>query len=183
VLRRCLVQPRGDTTLTLRRIFAHTSSVCVANREIELPIGVALFGSFSKPPRCFFVVLWRTFAVTVQIRQAKFQLAVEVALVSGFSKPVQCFRGVLWDAMAVWTTESTTLSLKREDGGKIRVTSLLWEAPKVILKNEVLEVRNVDGVLHIARKLRYHDEWDPQVEPYDPYGPGTAAAVDGFIDD
>jgi hypothetical protein len=63
------------------------------------------------------------------------------------------------------------------------VTSLLWEAPKVILKGEVLEVRNVDGVLHIARKLRYHDEWDPAVEPYDPYGPGTMAAVDGFIDD
>jgi hypothetical protein len=27
------------------------------------------------------------------------------------------------------TTESTTLAFKREDGGKIRVTSLLWEAP------------------------------------------------------
>jgi hypothetical protein len=25
------------------------------------------------------------------------------------------------------TTESTTLALKREEGGKIRVTSLLWE--------------------------------------------------------
>jgi hypothetical protein len=48
------------------------------------------------------------------------------------------------------TTESTTLTLKREDGGKIRVTSLLWESPKVILRGEVLEIRNVDGVLHIA---------------------------------
>jgi hypothetical protein len=28
------------------------------------------------------------------------------------------------------TTEGTTLSLKREDGGKIRVASLLWEAPR-----------------------------------------------------
>jgi hypothetical protein len=28
------------------------------------------------------------------------------------------------------TTESTTLALKREDGGKIRVTSLFWEAPR-----------------------------------------------------
>jgi hypothetical protein len=33
---------------------------------------------------------------------------------------------------------------------------LLWESPKVILRNEVLEIRNVDGVLHIARKVRYH---------------------------
>jgi hypothetical protein len=28
------------------------------------------------------------------------------------------------------TTESTSLALKRKDGGKIRVTSLLWEAPE-----------------------------------------------------
>jgi hypothetical protein len=76
------------------------------------------------------------------------------------------------------TTESTTLALKPEDGGKIRVASLPWEAPKVILKGEVLAVRNVDRVLHIARKARYHDEWDPAVEPYNPYGPG-----DEFTDD
>jgi hypothetical protein len=44
------------------------------------------------------------------------------------------------------TTESATLALTREADGKIRVTSLLWEAPKVILRNEVLEIRNVDGV-------------------------------------
>jgi hypothetical protein len=50
------------------------------------------------------------------------------------------------------STESTTLALRREEGGKIRVSSLLWEAPKVILRNEVLEIRNVDGSLHIARK-------------------------------
>jgi hypothetical protein len=37
----------------------------------------------------------------------------------------------------------------------------------------VLEVRNVDGRLHVARKPRHHDEWDPWVEPYDPYGPGV----------
>jgi hypothetical protein len=28
------------------------------------------------------------------------------------------------------TTESTTLALKREDGGKILVASLLWEVPR-----------------------------------------------------
>jgi hypothetical protein len=36
----------------------------------------------------------------------------------------------------------------------------------------MLEVRNVDGRLHVARKTRQHDEWDPCVPPYDPYGPG-----------
>jgi hypothetical protein len=29
---------------------------------------------------------------------------------------------------------------------------IAWEAPKVILRNKVLEIRNVDGVLHIARR-------------------------------
>jgi hypothetical protein len=62
------------------------------------------------------------------------------------------------------TTESTTLALKREDGGKIRVASMLWESPKVILKGQVLEIRNVDGSLHIARKVKHYDDWDPPVE-------------------
>jgi hypothetical protein len=56
----------------------------------------------------------------------------------------------------------------------------------VILRDEVLEVRNVDGRLHIARKPRRHDEWDPYLPPYDPYGPGpgvSAHADDGFVDD
>jgi hypothetical protein len=55
------------------------------------------------------------------------------------------------------TTESTTLALKREDGGKIRVASMLWEDARVILRDEVLVVRNVDGRLHIARKERRPD--------------------------
>jgi hypothetical protein len=47
--------------------------------------------------------------------------------------------------------ESTTLALKREDGGKIRIASMLWAAPKVILKGEVPKVRNVDGRLRVAQ--------------------------------
>jgi hypothetical protein len=74
-------------------------------------------------------------------------------------------------------TESITLALKREEGGKIRITSLLWPEPKVILKDEVLEIRNVDGRLHIARKVKNHDEWDPPVVPYDPYGPDNGLDV------
>jgi len=49
----------------------------------------------------------------------------------------------------------------------------------VILKGEVLEVRNVDGRLHIARKERRHDKWDPPIEPYDPYGPDNGIVEDG----
>jgi hypothetical protein len=69
---------------------------------------------------------------------------------------------------------------------KIRVTSILWEDAKVIGKHEVLEVRNVDDRLHIARKARRPDEWDPPIEPRDPYGPGaivTRHAGNEVIDD
>jgi hypothetical protein len=48
----------------------------------------------------------------------------------------------------------------------------------VFLKDQVLEVRNVDGRLHVARKERRHDEWDPPVEPYDLYGPGASHEFD-----
>jgi hypothetical protein len=51
------------------------------------------------------------------------------------------------------TTESTTLAVSR----KIRVGSLLWETPKVILRGEGLEVRNVDCPLRVA-EARHHDD-------------------------
>jgi hypothetical protein len=73
------------------------------------------------------------------------------------------------------TTESTTLVVKREDDGKIRITSLLWPEPKVILKGEVLEIRNADGSLHLARKPRHHDDQDPLVEVLMTLVPVTAA--------
>jgi hypothetical protein len=40
------------------------------------------------------------------------------------------------------------------------------------MRDQVLEVRNAnsDSRLHIARKLKSHDEWDPRVEVYDPNG-------------
>jgi hypothetical protein len=48
------------------------------------------------------------------------------------------------------TTESTTISVSREVGGKIRLTSSLWPEPKVILKDEVLKIRNAGGLLRVA---------------------------------
>jgi hypothetical protein len=69
-------------------------------------------------------------------------------------------------------SDGLTTSVRREEGGKIRVTSSAWEDAKVIGKHEVLEVRNVDGRLHVARKERRPDEWDQPIEPRDPYGCG-----------
>jgi hypothetical protein len=31
--------------------------------------------------------------------------------------------------------------------------------------------------LYVARKERRPDEWDPPIEPYDPYGPGEAEVI------
>jgi hypothetical protein len=76
------------------------------------------------------------------------------------------------------TTEKTTITIAREVGGKVRVTSGSWDGEKVILKDEVLEVRNVDGRLYVSRKARKPDEWDPPIAAYDPYGPGTGVVGD-----
>jgi hypothetical protein len=57
------------------------------------------------------------------------------------------------------TTERTMLVVARETDGEMRVTSGPWEGEKVFARGEVLEVRNVEGRLHVARKPRHHDEW------------------------
>ena len=46
-------------------------------------------------------------------------------------------------------------------GAKMRVTSESWDGEKVILRDQGLDARNVEGRLHISRKSRHHDEWDP----------------------
>ena len=46
------------------------------------------------------------------------------------------------------------------------------------LRGQVLDVSNVDNRLHIARKPRKPDEWDPLIEPYDPYRPGQPVTGD-----
>jgi len=60
----------------------------------------------------------------------------------------------------------------------MRVTSNSWEGEKVFFRDQVLEVRWVDGRLHVSRKVRKPDEWDRPVEAYDPYGPGGAGDED-----
>jgi hypothetical protein len=55
----------------------------------------------------------------------------------------------------------------------MRVTSGSW----VILRDRVLEVRNVDGRLHIASKPRHHDGWDLPIAPYDPTGRASMSSL------
>jgi len=56
------------------------------------------------------------------------------------------------------TTESTTLALKREDGGKIRVASLLWEGPKAISQRQ--GNRGVTGFAVKHSEKWDYDQWD-----------------------
>jgi hypothetical protein len=76
------------------------------------------------------------------------------------------------------TTEKTTTFFEIQPDRKIRVTSRCWDGKKVFLKHQVLEPPNVEGRLHVSRKERRHDEWDPPVKPYDLYAPGTSHDFD-----
>jgi hypothetical protein len=57
----------------------------------------------------------------------------------------------------------------------MRATTRTWPDAKVIGRDEVIEIRNVDGQVRVARKARYHDEWGPPIEPYAVHGPGISA--------
>jgi hypothetical protein len=56
------------------------------------------------------------------------------------------------------TLDKSTLVIEKHSDGKMRVTSGSWEAEKVFLRDQVLEVHNVDGHVHVATKKRQHDE-------------------------
>jgi hypothetical protein len=72
------------------------------------------------------------------------------------------------ERMAV--TDKSTLVYEKAPEGKIRVTSSAWADERVILKGQVLEARNVDGRLHVARKERHHDDWDRRSSRMSPTG-------------
>jgi hypothetical protein len=57
------------------------------------------------------------------------------------------------------------LTVERLPEGKMRFTSISWDHERMFAGNQVLEVHWVDGSLHVARKERHHDEWDPPIEP------------------
>jgi hypothetical protein len=81
------------------------------------------------------------------------------------------------------TSDKATIVIERQPDGKMRVTSGSWDGEKVFSRDQVLEVRCVEGRLHVARKPRQYDEWDRYVPPYDPYGPGASVSDDAFTDD
>jgi hypothetical protein len=68
------------------------------------------------------------------------------------------------------TSDETTIVIEKQRDGQMRVTSGSWDGEKVFLKDQVLEVRHAvpDARLHVARKTKAPDEWDPLYESYDP---------------
>jgi hypothetical protein len=59
----------------------------------------------------------------------------------------------------------------------MRVTSASWEGAKVFLRDQVLEVRNVDGRLHVVASPR-HQRRGPSDTALRPYGPGESNDFD-----
>jgi hypothetical protein len=56
------------------------------------------------------------------------------------------------------TSDKATIVIERQPDGKMRVTSGSWDGEKVFSRDQVLEVRCVDGRLHVD------DENDVEVE-------------------
>jgi hypothetical protein len=83
------------------------------------------------------------------------------------------------------TSDKVTLTVERQPEGKMHATSSSWEHEKVLFRTEVLEVRCVEGRLHVSRKVRRPDTWDRPVPAYDPYGPGVEDEEDvtGYADE
>jgi hypothetical protein len=83
------------------------------------------------------------------------------------------------------TSDRITIVVERQPDGKMRVTSASWDGEKVLMRDQVLEVRNAtaDGRLHIARKVKHHDDRDPPIARYDPYGPGVTGDAFDVIHD
>src|SRR5271169_1121233 len=65
-----------------------------------------------------------------------------------------------------------SLVVTAEADGKTSVQITTSTETVKVLKEQVLEVRNIGGRLRIAKKVRRYDVADPYVPPYDPYGPG-----------
>jgi hypothetical protein len=64
----------------------------------------------------------------------------------------------------VQSTIQTIIAANAEKDGKIRVASTLWTDAKVIMPDEVFEVRSVERTLRLTRKDRVRDENDgPEV--------------------
>jgi hypothetical protein len=68
-------------------------------------------------------------------------------------------------------SDKTTIVVESQPDGKMRITSGSWDGEKA----------RCSARLHVARKTKAPDEWDPKLPVYNPCGPGTTS--DEFVDD
>jgi hypothetical protein len=66
------------------------------------------------------------------------------------------------------TSDKVTIVVERQSAAKMRVTSGSWDGEKVILRDQVLEVHNVEGGCTSRESLCTTDKGNPQIEPYGP---------------
>ncbi len=59
-------------------------------------------------------------------------------------------------------TDDTAVVLSKLPDGKIKATSKSWDEAKVIMPEQVMEIRAVDGRIRIARKDKRRDTGDLQ---------------------
>jgi hypothetical protein len=59
------------------------------------------------------------------------------------------------------TGDKATIVVERQSDGKMRVTSGSWDGEKVILRDQVLEVRNVEGGCTSRESLCTTDKGNP----------------------
>jgi len=65
-------------------------------------------------------------------------------------------------------TDKATIAVEAAPEGRMRVGAAAWEDARVILKDQVLELRNTDRRIRVARKDREHHDHDVPVPVYDP---------------
>src|SRR5271167_4321150 len=70
--------------------------------------------------------------------------------------------------------DGATLVVTAEKDGKTSVQISTCTDTVKVLKDQVLEVRNIGGRLRIAKKVRRYDEADPYVPPMTPMGRPTS---------
>ncbi len=74
------------------------------------------------------------------------------------------------DVLSGLQRQTASIVIERLLGGKTPVTSSSWDHERVVSRDQVRDVRNVEGRLHVARQAKHPDEWDPPIAPYEPYG-------------
>ena len=74
-------------------------------------------------------------------------------------------------------TDTATIAVEAAPEGRMRVGAAAWEDARVILNGEVLELRNMDGRIWVARTTREPDDLNVPVPVYAPMDPAPTTSA------